>query len=56
MIYDLLTGIGGAVWGANAHPDTVLPAGQPIDIVILNFDGNGARWHRGLRYRACTTC
>ena len=42
MIYDLLTGIGGAVWGANAHPDTVLPAGQPIDIVILNFDGNGA--------------
>ncbi len=41
-IYDLLTGIGGAVWGANTHPDTVLPAGQPIDIVILNFDGNGA--------------
>ncbi|WP_454762990.1 M30 family zinc metallopeptidase [Cupriavidus campinensis] len=41
QIYDMLTGVGGAVWGANAYPTTVLPTGQPVDIVILNFDNDG---------------
>ena len=40
-IYDMLTSIGGPVWGPNAYPGFIPATGQPIDIVILNFDRNG---------------
>jgi len=37
-IYDRLVGIGGPVWGPNSYASSLLPAGQPVDIVILNFN------------------
>ncbi|MCA3191609.1 MULTISPECIES: hemagglutinin [unclassified Cupriavidus] len=40
-IYDMLKSIGGPVWGPHAYPDLIPATGQPIDIVILNFDRNG---------------
>lgn len=41
QIYDMLRSIGGPVWGPNAYPGLIPAMGQPIDIVILNFDRNG---------------
>ncbi|RZT42983.1 M30 family zinc metallopeptidase [Cupriavidus agavae] len=38
LLYDRLVNVGGAVWGANAFNGTLLPAGMPIDIVVLNFN------------------
>lgn len=41
MVYDQLVGVGGPVWGANSFPDAMLPAGMPVDIVVLNFNRDG---------------
>ncbi|MGO4307386.1 M30 family zinc metallopeptidase [Cupriavidus sp. RAF12] len=42
QIYDMLKDIGGPVWGPNSYGTQVVPAtGQPIDIVILNFNNDG---------------
>lgn len=41
MVYDRLVGMGGAVWGANNFGGTMLPAGVPVDIVVLNFNQDG---------------
>ncbi|WP_040010804.1 hemagglutinin [Cupriavidus sp. HMR-1] len=40
-IYDKLVNIGGPVWGPNSYGGTMLPDGQPLDIVILNFNRDG---------------
>jgi len=40
-IYDRLVGIGGPVWGPNNYSGALLPGGQPVDIVILNFNRDG---------------
>lgn len=41
-IYDLLKSVGGAMWGPHSYSNLIAGTGQPIDIVILNFDKNGA--------------
>jgi len=41
MIYDRLLNVGGRVWGANAFGTSMLPAGVPVDIVVLNFNRDG---------------
>ncbi len=42
-IYDMLKSVGGPLWGGhNNYSDLIAGDGQPIDIVILNFDGNGS--------------
>lgn len=41
MVYDRLVGVGGALWGANDFGASMLPAGMPIDIVVLNFNRDG---------------
>lgn len=41
MIYDRLLNVGGTVWGANAFGTSMLPAGVPVDIVVLNFNRDG---------------
>ncbi|WP_066739363.1 M30 family zinc metallopeptidase [Cupriavidus sp. D384] len=41
MIYDRLLNVGGAVWGANSFGTSMLPAGVPVDIVVLNFNRDG---------------
>ncbi|PLQ02446.1 M30 family zinc metallopeptidase [Cupriavidus pauculus] len=38
MVYDRLLNVGGPVWGANAFGTSMLPAGIPVDIVVLNFN------------------
>ncbi|MGT2494936.1 M30 family zinc metallopeptidase [Cupriavidus basilensis] len=40
-IYDMLTQVGGPLWGAHSYNNLIAASGQPIDIVILNFDKNG---------------
>lgn len=40
-IYDMLKSVGGVMWGAQSFPTLISGSGQPIDIVILNFDHNG---------------
>ncbi|KWW37772.1 peptidase M30-like protein [Cupriavidus metallidurans] len=39
-IYDMLKSVGGPFWGQHAYFDVIPATGQPIDIVILNFDHN----------------
>ncbi|WP_328623659.1 M30 family zinc metallopeptidase [Cupriavidus metallidurans] len=39
-IYDMLKSVGGPFWGPHAYFDVIPATGQPIDIVILNFDHN----------------
>ena len=39
-IYDMLKSVGGPVWGPHAYSNLISGTGQPIDIVILNFDKN----------------
>ncbi len=39
-IYDLLESVGGPLWGVHSYSDLIDGNGQPIDIVILNFDRN----------------
>lgn len=41
MIYDRLLDMGGPVWGANSFGTSMLPAGMPVDIVVLNFNRDG---------------
>jgi hypothetical protein len=38
-IYDMLTSVGGPLWGAQPYNDLIGP-NQPIDLVLLNFDHN----------------
>lgn len=41
-IYDMLTAVGGPVWGPHTnYASETLPDGQPVDIVILNFNNDG---------------
>lgn len=39
-IYDLLQSVGGKMWGAHNYTNLITGTGQPIDIVVLNFDKN----------------
>ncbi|WP_223851634.1 MULTISPECIES: M30 family zinc metallopeptidase [Cupriavidus] len=39
-IYDMLKSVGGVMWGAQQFSTLIDGSGQPIDIVILNFDRN----------------
>jgi len=39
-IYDMLKSVGGPVWGPHNYANMISATGQPIDIVILNFDNN----------------
>jgi Peptidase M30 len=39
-VYDILTSIGGALWGPQTRYGNVIPSGQPINLVVLNFDHN----------------
>lgn len=41
MVYDRLLDLGGKVWGANQFGTSMLPAGVPVDIVVLNFNRDG---------------
>ncbi|WP_407923203.1 M30 family zinc metallopeptidase [Cupriavidus agavae] len=40
-IYDMLKSVGGPLWGAHGYSELISGTGQPIDIVILNFDQDG---------------
>ncbi|WP_416047729.1 M30 family zinc metallopeptidase [Cupriavidus basilensis] len=40
-IYDMLTSVGGPLWGAHSYNNLIAGSGQPVDIVVLNFDNNG---------------
>ncbi|WP_432262831.1 M30 family zinc metallopeptidase [Cupriavidus sp. TMH.W2] len=39
-IYDMLKSVGGPMWGTHSYSNLISPTGQPIDIVVLNFDHN----------------
>jgi hypothetical protein len=39
-VYDILTSIGGPLWGPVTRYNTVIPSNQPINLVVLNFDHN----------------
>ncbi|HZZ13619.1 MAG TPA: hemagglutinin, partial [Paraburkholderia sp.] len=39
-VYDMVTRVGGALWGAVPTPG-MIPAQQPIDLVVANFDNDG---------------
>lgn len=39
-IYDMLTSVGGPLWGAHSYNNLIAGSGQPVDIVVLNFDNN----------------
>lgn len=39
-IYDMLKSMGGPAWGPHSYSNLIAGTGQPIDIVILNFDNN----------------
>ncbi|HEY0662105.1 MAG TPA: hypothetical protein VGD21_12385, partial [Lysobacter sp.] len=39
-IYDMLKSVGGPMWGTHGYSNLISPTGQPIDIVVLNFDNN----------------
>lgn len=39
-IYDMLKSVGGPLWGPHSYPELISGSGQPIDIVVLNFDRN----------------
>lgn len=41
--YELVTGLVGPVWGAHGLGSLIAPD-QPLDIVLLNFDGNAQPW------------
>jgi hypothetical protein len=40
-IYEMLKDVGGPLWGPHAYPELISGAGQPIDIVVLNFTPDG---------------
>ncbi|WP_420995441.1 M30 family zinc metallopeptidase [Cupriavidus sp. 30B13] len=39
-IYAMLTSVGGPLWGPHSYSNLIAGTGQPVDIVILNFDNN----------------
>ena len=39
-IYDMIRSMGGPMWGAHGFPELIPGSGQPVDIVVLNFDRN----------------
>jgi len=39
-IYSMLTSVGGPLWGPHSYSNLIAGTGQPVDIVILNFDNN----------------
>jgi Peptidase M30 len=39
-VYDILTSIGGPLWGPQTRYNNVIPSNQPINLVVLNFDHN----------------
>lgn len=39
-IYDLLVRTGGPLWGEHAYGELIAGSGQPVDIFLVNFDGN----------------
>lgn len=39
-VYDMLTRIGGPLYGPNSHSELISGTGQPIDLVVMNFDHN----------------
>ncbi|HEX2546908.1 MAG TPA: hemagglutinin, partial [Ramlibacter sp.] len=39
-IYDMVKAAGGPLWGPHDTPGLIPGAGQPVDIVVLNFDRN----------------
>ncbi|AVA38157.1 MULTISPECIES: M30 family zinc metallopeptidase [Cupriavidus] len=41
-VYDMLKDVGGPLWGSHNYSNLISGTGQPIDIVILNFDHNNA--------------
>lgn len=40
-IYDMLVSVGGPLWGTHSVSGLISGAGQPIDIVVLNFKKDG---------------
>jgi len=40
-VYELAVGLGGPPWGPHNYPSLIAPAGQPLDIVLLNFNRDG---------------
>lgn len=41
-IYDMLRTVGGPVWGPHNYNNLIAGSGQPIDLVVMNFDRNNA--------------
>jgi hypothetical protein len=39
-VYDILTSMGGPLWGPQTLSPALIPANQPINLVVLNFDNN----------------
>lgn len=39
-IYDLLVRTGGPLWGEHSYNELIAGSGQPVDIFLVNFDGN----------------
>jgi hypothetical protein len=40
-VYDMVTSLGGPVWGETKHTGLIAASGQPIDLVIVNFNPDG---------------
>lgn len=43
-IYDSIISLGGPLWGAHSYIDLISDTNRPLDIVLLNFDNNGAAY------------
>lgn len=41
-VYDLLKSAGGPLWGPHGYGNLIAGTGQPLDIVVLNFNGDRA--------------
>lgn len=42
-VQDMVAATGGPLWGAHGYTTLIAPE-QPVDIVLLNFDGNARPW------------
>lgn len=42
--YDSVKSLGGPLWGPHAYTNLISDTGRPLDIVLLNFDNNGAAY------------
>ncbi|PLP97331.1 M30 family zinc metallopeptidase [Cupriavidus pauculus] len=40
-LYDMVTAVGGPLWGPHEYSNLIPATGQPLDIVILNFNNDG---------------